>query len=113
MKIDKYQFGKMVIDGNAYTSDLIIYPDKVESSWWRKQGHLLQPEDIEDVFVLKPELIIIGTGFFGLMKVSDEVINKVKKEYIELVMGKSGKAVKIFNGMADDKKTIAMFHLTC
>jgi len=33
--IESYSFGQMVIDGQEYTSDLIIFPDRINSSWWR------------------------------------------------------------------------------
>jgi len=49
MKIDQYAFGKIVIDGKTYTSDVIIYPEKVDASWWRKEGHRLQPADLEKI----------------------------------------------------------------
>ena len=45
MKIDSYSFGRIVINGKTYTSDVIIFPDKVDASWWRKEGHLLQLAD--------------------------------------------------------------------
>jgi hypothetical protein len=48
-EIEKYSFGKMVINGKTYTQDLIIYPDSIEDSWWRKKGHSLVPEDIPRV----------------------------------------------------------------
>jgi len=32
MKIDSYSFGRIVIDGQVYTSDVIIYPDRVDAS---------------------------------------------------------------------------------
>ena len=63
----------MVVDGQTYTSDLIIFPEKIKDSWWRKSGHRLCLEDLEDVFQEKPEVLVIGTGFYGLMKTEEEV----------------------------------------
>ncbi len=40
MRIDHYVFGKMVVDGKTYTSDLIVYPDRVDPSWWRPEIQL-------------------------------------------------------------------------
>jgi hypothetical protein len=39
--IESYKFGEIIITGKKYDSDLIIYPDHIDSSWWRKEGHLL------------------------------------------------------------------------
>ncbi len=49
MKIEHYSFGTITIDGKSYTSDVIIYPERVDSSWWRKQGHSLHIVDLKDV----------------------------------------------------------------
>ncbi len=69
MKIDDYDFGRIVIDGKTYTSDVIVYPERLDTSWWRKEGHLLQPEDITEVLDAEPEVLIIGTGYSGCMRV--------------------------------------------
>ena len=31
--IDDYRFGRIVIDGRAYTSDLILLPHRVVENW--------------------------------------------------------------------------------
>jgi len=59
--IESYAFGRMDVDGRPYTSDLIIFADRINDSWWRKTGHKLCLEDIEDVFKEKPEVLVIGT----------------------------------------------------
>jgi len=33
MHISDYRFGRIVIDGKTYTSDVIVYPDRVDPSW--------------------------------------------------------------------------------
>jgi len=38
MIIESYLFGRMKVDGNIFDSDLIIFPEKVKSSWWRVEG---------------------------------------------------------------------------
>jgi hypothetical protein len=38
--IDAYHFGWMVVDGKAYTSDVIIFPDRVKANCGvRKDTH--------------------------------------------------------------------------
>lgn len=41
MTIASYSFGKITIDGQTFTSDLIIYPGRIDPSWWRREGHFL------------------------------------------------------------------------
>jgi hypothetical protein len=113
MKIESYAFGKMVYGGKTYTSDLIIYPDRVDPSWWRQQGHLLQMEDLEEILKEKPGILIIGTGYMGVMKVPRVLKEQLENKGIDLYVERSGKAVKLFNGVDTTKGVIAAFHLTC
>lgn len=112
MKIEKYDFGKMVLDGKSYESDLIIFPEKVQSSWWRKEGHFLQIEDIESILTTNPKLVIVGSGYYGCMKISPKVIEEFKKRNIELVYTDSKNAVEEFN-RREEKNKVGAFHLTC
>lgn len=111
--IESYTFGRMEVNGHTYTSDLILYPDKVQDSWWRETGHRLSLKDIKDVLKEEPEVIIIGTGFTGLMKVEEEVKQYAQDNGIVLVIKKTKKAVQNFNEIAAKKKTVGAFHLTC
>ena len=52
--IDLYNFGKIIIDGVKFTKDLIIFPDKINSNWRRKTGHLLTEYDIVAILDYKP-----------------------------------------------------------
>ena len=111
--IDSYSFGKMVIDGKTYTSDVILYPDKVDDSWWRESGHLLQKEDLRDVIQYNPEILIVGTGAYGLMKILDETKQFLEVKGIELISEETKEACKIYNELKERKKVVAAFHLTC
>jgi len=111
--IEGYSFGLMVIKGQKYTSDLIIFPDKVQDSWWRKSGHKLSLQDLEGILKEEPEILVIGTGFVGLMKVEEEVKNYAREKWIILIIEKTKQAVQKFNELAPSKKTIGAFHLTC
>jgi hypothetical protein len=44
--IEAYSFGLITIKGTTCSTDLIIYPDKIDDSWWIKSGHVLQIGDI-------------------------------------------------------------------
>lgn len=113
MQIDSYDFGKIKIDGQEYTQDVIIYPNKVLSPWWRKQGHVLSLEDLpKDLLGQKPA-IVIGTGYSGLMEVSSEVKEYLQSQGIEVIIEPTVKAWQTYNQLSQSKKVIALFHLTC
>lgn len=113
MKIEHYSFGRITIDGKIYTSDVIVYPGRVNSSWWRKEGHNLHVEDLKDVIDAKPETVIIGTGNLGVMKVPKETISHLESKGIKVHVERTGKAVELFNKLQKDKIVIAALHLTC
>jgi len=111
--IDEYKFGEIVVDGRVFTNDIIIYPDHVEPKWWRKQGHVVEPEDITDVFDLGPEIIVFGTGQPGLMQVSSGTMAEMKRLRIEAMIMPTEQACSEYNNIARTKKVVACLHLTC
>jgi hypothetical protein len=109
--IDSYSFGKIVIDGQKYTRDLIIYPDRVDDSWWREKGHKVSVSDIKEVLKQSPE--VVGQGSFGLMEVLPETKEHLEKEGIELLARPTKEACEIFNRLHPVRKVVALLHLTC
>lgn len=114
MKIDSYSFGHIVIDGQAYGSDVIIYGDRVDAGWWRKEGHRLCPEDIADALNVRPDILIIGTGYAGVMTVPKKTLEYIAVRGVDVKVERTGKAVVLFNELqAGEKHVIAALHLTC
>jgi hypothetical protein len=111
--IESYSFGRIVVDGQTYTSDLIIYPDRVEASWWRKEGHRLHLADLKGVMEASPEVVIVGTGYFGDMKVPPETKEGLESQGVEVMVEKTGQAWQTYNRLAGSRKVVAAFHLTC
>ena len=59
--IDKCEFGKITVNGNTYTSDIIVTRSEIISDWWRKESHLLTLEDIEMLEWDNVHSVFIGT----------------------------------------------------
>jgi hypothetical protein len=113
--IDGYQFGKIVIDNVSYRNDVIVFPDHVQDNWWRKEGHKLQVVDIrESIEQASPKTLVIGTGKFGIMRISKEVKEYLDKQNITLYAEPTDKAVKIYNRLIQiETRVLGGFHLTC
>lgn len=112
--IEFYDFGEIMIDGRTYHTDVIIYPDKVKPDWWRKEGHYLQPFDIMPEIAAKPDHLVIGTGFNGVMRVAPETEKRLQEFGIAYTIESSRFAVKTFNRMLEQNiQVIAAIHLTC
>jgi len=71
--IDSYLFGQIVINGKKYTSDVIIFLDRVQDDWWRDESHELALKDITGIMNENPEVLLVGTGASGLMRVHMEL----------------------------------------
>jgi hypothetical protein len=113
MHIDGYVFGRIIIDGKTYTTDVIVYPDRVDSSWWRKEGHSLYKGDLPGIAEAKPDVLVIGTGNMGVMQVPKSTIKYFEEHGIGVHIAKTGEAVEIFNNLSSGNKVIGAFHLTC
>jgi len=114
--IESYDFGEIVIDGKKYTSDIIIFPNKVLDGWWRKEGHRLYLQDLKEVLEVehKPEVLVVGTGYFGVMEVAEEVKNKLKSMGIEVIVQPTKQAWQTFNKLLKSgRRVVAALHLTC
>lgn len=112
--IKAYQFGSITINEEKYDHDVEVRDSGDVLSWWRKESHVVDLEDIERALEQKPDVLIIGTGAYGVAKLTEKAQKAIKEQAIELIIEKTNDAVKIFNDFQKrQKKIIGLFHLTC
>ena len=111
--IDSYRFGEIVIDGRRYTSDVIIFPHRVRGDWWRREGHQLHPDDLQEALKEPPEVFVVGTGISGMMRVLDETRRLLESQAIQLVAQSTDEACQTYNQLSVSKRVVAALHLTC
>ena len=112
-RVEDYRFGKVTVDGECHTRDLIILPDRVVAGWWRKEGHALHPEDLTVVLEAAPETLVVGTGAHGMMQVTGEARRALEKAGIRLIVARTGEAVDTYNKLREKVRVAAALHLTC
>ena len=112
-EVNDYSFGRIVVDGKEYRSDIILFWDGRVEKWWRKEGHHVCVDDIKSILNIKPEVVIFGTGKHGVMKVGSDVKRVLEERNIEFVELISEKAVKKFNELVKKKRVVLAVHLTC
>jgi hypothetical protein len=115
--ISSFSFGHMAVGDDTYTADLIILPDAtILPNWRRKQGHVLELEDLKAILPLKPNIIIVGTGVYDRMKMAPGLEKDLLSMGIELKALATDSAATLFNrtiAQVPDKSVSACFHLTC
>jgi hypothetical protein len=110
--IEEYSFGRIVVDGTEHRRDLILMPDRVLPDWWRKEGHSLALEDLDEVIDELPERLVLGCGAQGQLKPDPAVIEALRSRGVEVEALPTGDAVKRY-GQLDPDRTAAALHLTC
>lgn len=114
MRVDGYDFGRIEIAGSTYTSDVIISDRHVRADWRRDQGHRLQITDLDPIMELRPEVLVVGTGFYGRMTVPEATRSYLNEMGIKMISAPTREAIDEFNRMQRDCASIvAALHLTC
>jgi len=112
VEINSVKFGEITIDRKVYYSDMTVWWDgKIE---YREKSHEFGMDEFLRLLERGPEIIVIGTGIEGIVKVPEEVEQAAKDKGVEIFRDTSPKAAEMFNGfIADKRKAVAVLHSTC
>lgn len=114
MRIGDYTFGSATVDGRLYRQDFIILPGRILPNWRRRSGHILAPEDIPEALVAEADILVIGTGAYGRMKVSEDLRRFLADGNTACETLLTGDALERFALLAAEGRRVAgAFHLTC
>ena len=111
-RLEDYSFGRIVVDGEEHTRDLIVLPERVVPDWWRREGHSLALEDLDEVRDELPERLILGCGAHGQLRPPAAVIEALERHGITVEAVPTDEAVRRY-GESDERRTAAALHLTC
>jgi len=113
--IEAYRFGEMLIDGQRYRSDLLIFPDgSVVDHWRRTEGHRLTLTDIRTLLDTGARTLVAGTGANGRMVPAKGLAGELLEKGIELVCAPCNDAIEHYNRILQSGQPLAgCFHLTC
>lgn len=95
--IDIISEGQLVVKGRAYHHDILIFQDLVIPHWKRADQAELSLEDLAEVIQRHPKILVVGTGYGGAMKVSSDLLNRLKALSMEVIMGPSLEVVPEYN----------------
>jgi len=116
----KVEFGRIVVDGKEYDHDIVIYPDgtverRLKEISKRRHGtsHKLDIEEIVNYLGHGEKLVIIGTGIYGMLSLTEESRKLLKDLGLEYVELPTQEAIKKYLEFRTNKKVLAIFHITC
>lgn len=111
-KIDDTKFGEITVNGKPYDSDMTVFwTGKVS---YRAKEHTLEVGELLAALRPGPEVVVVGTGQEGAIRIAPEVNQIAEQKGITMYAEKTPKAVKLFNAFSDQgKKVVGIFHVTC
>ncbi|MFC2106737.1 Mth938-like domain-containing protein [Bacteroidota bacterium] len=117
-KINSHSFGNITIDKVEYEHDVIIRidgrVDKRNKKLSKKifgNSHQFSRAEAEHAFEEGADAIVIGSGHYGELKLSDEARKFFAEKRIDVLLMNTKKAVVKYNEL--DGKVIGLFHTTC
>jgi hypothetical protein len=116
MRIDRFAFGSIRINGTTYEQDVVIDRGKIRNRNKRSSkpfrdayGHT--PLSIEEQIPWKCQRLVVGTGVNGALPVMKEVRREAARRNVELLSLPTPAAIEALRRQPKD--TNAILHVTC
>jgi len=117
-RIEATTFGSITIDGREIENDVILRLDGSVKKRKKKlskrvygTSHTISLDEAKYVYEKGAELLIVGTGQYDLVRLSDEAEKYLKKRDCRVQLVATPKAIRAWNKA--EGKVIALFHVTC
>lgn len=112
VKFEGTFFGRVTVGKKAFHHDVYVDPDGNLAP--REGGHRVSADEIRTILKSNPEVIVIGTGQFGCVKLLEEAARVAEAHGVKVVKERTPVAIKKFNELVDEGKRIAaIVHVTC
>jgi hypothetical protein len=116
--IDGTTFGSISIDGRKIKNDVVLRLDgsvvkrkKKLSKQVYSTSHIVSKAEIKHVYDKGAELLIVGTGRFDSVRLSDEASAYLQKRKCRTELAPTRRAIRLWNEAKG--KVIGLFHVTC
>jgi hypothetical protein len=112
--ITEFSFGRIVVDGQICNNDIKIVQGKLATDWWRKSGHSVEINDVQDILDSDSNIVVIGTGQPGYMKITNSLRRHLETNNIQLIEEPTARAIQTFNRLySEGRRVSAGFHVGC
>jgi len=117
-QIEKVRFGSIVVGGETLTHDVLIRLNGKVKKRKKKlskekygTSHLLSLEEAEHIYQEGAERLIVGSGKFGLVKLTDEAAAYFAERGCRVDLLPTRKAAAAWNEARG--AVLGLFHITC
>jgi hypothetical protein len=116
MRVEKFQFGSIRIDGFTYEHDVVIAGGEVHKRRKKPSKHLKAryghtPLSLEEEIPWDCDTLVIGTGANEGLPVTQDVIKEAERRGVELLILPTTGAIAKLRHVP--KRTNAILHVTC
>ncbi len=112
--ITDFSFGRIVANGQTCNNDIKIVQGTLIADWWRKKGHTVEIEDVQDALDSDPEILVIGQGQPGYMRIADSLREHLASNNIALIEEPTPRAIETYNRLLKEGRRVAGgFHVGC
>jgi len=112
VRIDGTSFGSITVDGKHYPHDVWIFTDG--SIRRRDRDHEFTLDELDLLLEGNPELVVIGTGQSGCVRIDEDAAREASKRGIKMISSITPDALKQYNEAANAGRRVAgAFHTTC
>lgn len=109
--IQSFEFERIVIDGEEFEDDVMVYPNGKVKKWKRKDEHRLRSRDLKKVLKKEPSALIVGLGTIGKVDVTPKAQRKLEEAGIEFLAYKTEKAIETYKERREEEGVAALLHL--
>lgn len=116
MRIDRFAFGTIRIDGETFDGDVVIdrgevRPRKKKPSKQFRDEYGHTPLSVAEKIPWKCSRLLIGTGAKGALPVMPAVLEEAERRGVEVEVVRTEKAIRLLRDA--DRGTNAVLHITC
>jgi hypothetical protein len=123
-RIEATSFGSITIDGREIENDVVLKLDGSVKKRKKKlskrvygTSHTISLDEAKHVYEEGAELLIVGTGQYDLVRLSEEAQAYLEKRHCRTKLAATPDAIRLWNkaeGVEGDlPRVIGLFHVTC
>jgi hypothetical protein len=117
-RIGKTRFGSITVEGKEYRHDLLVRPNgevlaraNELSKAVYGTSHVISLAEAEHVYQEGVERLIVGTGRFGLTRLSEEADEYLRGRGCRVDLYRNRRAIEAWNQA--EGAVIGLFHVSC